>query len=125
MILNLTLSDNSLRRTLGHTGLGHSLFSGFSDPIDVVTEDVLVHLLSHSGILFTRIQSIMLRSSFISLEAAALPRHSAASPLQSINATPAPVKSGGTTLIAAVFAFNQLEGQNPEETQLSAGQISR
>ena len=39
--------------------------------------------------------------------------------LQSINATPAPVKSGGTTLIAAVFAFNQLEGQNPEETQLS------
>ena len=39
--------------------------------------------------------------------------------LQSINATPAPVKSAGTTLIAAVFAFNQLEGQNPEETQLS------
>ncbi len=39
--------------------------------------------------------------------------------LQSINATPAPVKSGGTTLITAVFAFNQLEGQNPEETQLS------
>lgn len=39
--------------------------------------------------------------------------------LQSINATPALIKSGGTTLIAAVFAFNQLEGQNPEETQLS------
>ena len=39
--------------------------------------------------------------------------------LQSINATPALIKSGGTTLIAAVFAFNQSEGQNPEETQLS------
>lgn len=39
--------------------------------------------------------------------------------LQSINATPALIKSGGTTLIAAVLAFNQLEGQNPEETQLS------
>lgn len=39
--------------------------------------------------------------------------------LQSINATPAPVKSGGTTLIAAVLAFNQSEGQNPEDTQLS------
>lgn len=37
--------------------------------------------------------------------------------LQSINATPAPVKSGGTTLIAAVFAPNQSGWQ--EETQLS------
>lgn len=39
--------------------------------------------------------------------------------LQSINATPALIKSGGMTLITAVFAFNQLEGQNPEETLLS------
>ena len=39
--------------------------------------------------------------------------------LQSINATPAPVKSGGTTLITAVFALNQSEGQNPEETRLT------
>ncbi len=37
--------------------------------------------------------------------------------LQSINATPAPVKSGGTTLIAAVLAFNQSGWQ--EETQLT------
>ena len=39
--------------------------------------------------------------------------------LQSINATPALVKSGGTTLITAVFALNQSEGQNPEETRLT------
>ena len=37
--------------------------------------------------------------------------------LQSINATPAPVKSGGTTLIAAVLALNQSGWQ--EETQLT------
>ena len=37
--------------------------------------------------------------------------------LQSINATPAPVKSGGTILITAVFALNQSGWQ--EETQLS------
>jgi hypothetical protein len=39
--------------------------------------------------------------------------------LQSINATPASVKSGGTTLITAVFALNQSNWQNPGETQLS------
>ncbi len=37
--------------------------------------------------------------------------------LQSINATPAPVKSGGTTLITAVFALNQSGWQ--EETRLT------
>jgi len=39
--------------------------------------------------------------------------------LQSINATPASVKSGGTTLITAVFALNQSEGLSLGETQLS------
>ena len=37
--------------------------------------------------------------------------------LQSINATPAPVKSGGTTLITAVFSLNQSGWQ--EETRLT------
>jgi hypothetical protein len=40
--------------------------------------------------------------------------------LQSINATPASVKSGSTTLITAVFALNESGRQNPGETQLSA-----
>jgi len=39
--------------------------------------------------------------------------------LQSINATIATVKSGGTTLIAAVFAVNQSERLSLGETQLS------
>ncbi len=43
--------------------------------------------------------------------------------LQSINATPALVKSGGTTLITAVFALNESGRQNPGETQLSAQAI--
>jgi hypothetical protein len=43
--------------------------------------------------------------------------------LQSINATPASVKSGGTTLITAVFALNESGRQNPGETQLSAQAI--
>jgi hypothetical protein len=40
--------------------------------------------------------------------------------LQSINATPASVKSGETILITAAFALNQSQWQNPGEMQLSA-----
>lgn len=39
--------------------------------------------------------------------------------LQSINATPASVKSGGTTLITVLFALNQSEWQIPKGSQLS------
>jgi len=45
--------------------------------------------------------------------------------LQSINATIATVKSGGTTLITAVFAVSQSERQNQEEIQLSAQAVIR
>lgn len=40
--------------------------------------------------------------------------------LQSINATPTPVKSGDKTMITAVLAINQSERQNQGEMQLSA-----
>jgi hypothetical protein len=45
--------------------------------------------------------------------------------LQSINATPASVKSGETTLITAAFAPSRWDGQNPGEMQLSAQAVIR
>ena len=45
--------------------------------------------------------------------------------LQSINATPASVKSGETTLITAAFATSRWDGQNPGEMQLSAQAVIR
>ena len=45
--------------------------------------------------------------------------------LQSINATPAPVRSGSTTRITAVLAVNQSERQNQGDMQISAQALIR
>lgn len=45
--------------------------------------------------------------------------------LQSINATPAPVPSGGRTRITVVLAINQSERQNQGEMQISAQALIR